>query len=166
MPDKTIEEMSASEMAVEFNRLVEIAEANHTGLKPLKFKRVKAFKDRKSGLARLAAINGTAAAPVEPTTEAKPKKTRVAKAKSTKTKNTAAKPGNMTSEFAFKAGGERDQLLLILKRRMNHQVPRADFGKIGYLLSKIALRIKRKKLPYRLVKEKTDAGFSYGLYSR
>lgn len=177
-------DMSASQMATEYNRLVEIAEANHTGLKPITFKRVKGFKDRKSALARIAAITGTTtvadvAAAEQPATESesatvkKPKrdkkkpavKTKTV-AKKAKTKKSAAKPGNMTEEFGFNAGGERDQLLLILKRRMNHQVPRKEFGEVGYLLSKIALRIERKKLPYRLVKEKTDAGFSYGLYSK
>lgn len=174
---KSLDEMSLTELVAEYNRQAEEKESNHTDLKPLRIKRIKVFKDRKTGIRRINELTGVtqpaprkAAAETETTVKKPIKKAAVKKAKTTPKAKPAAKRTKgegLAQEFGFTAGGEREKLLLILSgRNMGKQVPRSEFGGVAHMIGKINLRIKRKKLKYKLVKEKTDDGVTYGLYPK
>lgn len=176
---KPVDQLSLTELATEYNRLAEEIEANSTGLKPVKVKRIKGFKDRTTGIRRIGILlNGgePEAAPKEAAPkEAAPKakkplaKPKAKPAPKAKEKKSAREYTNsIGKEFGFKAGGERDRLLQCLSAKMGRQVKREELGELAPFVSKLTLRIQRKRLPYKLTKEKKDdeAGYSYGLYRK
>jgi hypothetical protein len=166
---KPIDQLSLTELVRAYNRRAEELEANHTGLKPVVIKRIKGFKDRATGIRRLSELNGVPvpAKAVKAKAEPAAKKAKPKKAEANPKKSQREFTNSIGQEFGFKAGGERDHVLQILSSKMGRQVPRKEFGEFGKFVSKVDLRIKRKKLKYKLVKEKDDeAGYSYGLHRK
>ena len=179
LEEKPVADMSLTELTAEYNRQVEALEANDTSLKPVKFKRIKLFKDRTTGIRRIDELTNPPApkerAPrvAKPKTngkaktKAKPKAKIKAKGKAKVTKVKKEKTGSLSEEFGFKGGGEREQLLLILAGKMGRQVPRAEISdELAKFIGKIKLRIERKKLRYKVIKERDDGAVSYGLYPK
>lgn len=184
------------ELVALYNAKCEELEANHTGLKPLKLKRVKNFKSVPQALRALQKLETPDEAPSPDPEQSMAKKSRKAAAKPAAkpkkaakkaVKKAAAKPAAkpkkaakkanghakmgvgsnaLSSEFGFTAGGDREKLLLSLSQpRLGRQVPKKDL-KSSHMMGALNLRIRRKKLPYKIVKEKTDDGFTYGLYRK
>lgn len=173
---KPIDQLSLTELAAEYNRRAEELEANDTGVKPLRIKRIKGFKDRTTGIRRLRELNGEQ--PPAPRKVREPKAAKAAPkakahkpAKQPKAKvHKPAKPAReysskIAEEFGFMEAG-RAKVINILAAKMGRQIPRKEFGDSAQFLSKVTLRIKRNKLPYKLIKEKDDEGNSYGLHRK
>jgi hypothetical protein len=223
---KPLEAMSLVELTTEYNRRAEEIEANSTGLKPVKIKRLQSIKDKKTALRKIdeltnpppvkekvVPVHATSRrsgvdlrdvfSPETTTTEGDPmphinSKTNTPKrATAVKQSNTGkravtpkkTKPNKraktikqptqnkrskgrgvgstaLSTEFGFTAGQPREKCLLVFAAKMGRQIPRAAFGKYADMIPRVKLRIKRKKLKFKLVRESTDDGVTYGLYRK
>jgi len=155
---KDYAEMSLTELAEAYNKI--------SGKDP-----IKKFKDKATGLKRMAEAQSAkaAAAAAKPASDVvrKPKKEKV------------GSENKLAAEFNARVGTNREKVIIALDENFKKQVPintllkavygsqnQENIGALKMVISGVPIMIDKYKLPYELKKEKVDGTETYGLYPK